>query len=207
MDAIATIMGYVLFVISEILPLLPIPTSGVFHTLVLGIGNAFKSPEKDIELAKSLVGDPSLANVVNTLSTNSQLKGLVDSLVADPSSLNIITHVNNNATLINNINNNPNLLNIVNKLVSDTILTSQINTILNQDPSVIPIVESNLSIISSLNAQIASNLLQLINSPHLSSTINNMVHLSNTDMNNVLNIIDHLNTNPSKITPLLQQVN
>lgn len=207
MDTIATIIGYVLFVISEILPLLPIPTSGVFHTLVLGIGNAFKSPEKDVELAKSLVGDPSLANVVNTLSTNGQLKALVDSLIADPSSLNIVTNVNNNAALINNINKNPNLLNIVNKLISDTSLTSQINMILTQDPTVIPIVENNLSLISSLNAQIANNLLQLINSPHLSSALNNMVHLSNTEMNNVLNIIDHLNSNPAKITQILQHVN
>ena len=67
-DLIPTIIGYVLFGISEILPLINIPTNGILHSLVLGFGNAFKNPEKDIELAQVLVHTkPTYANIVNTI--------------------------------------------------------------------------------------------------------------------------------------------
>ena len=48
---IGSIIGFTLFVISEIIPLLPIPANGIFHSFVIGLQNSFKPPKKpDLEL-------------------------------------------------------------------------------------------------------------------------------------------------------------
>jgi hypothetical protein len=61
-----TIIGYVLFAISEILPLLPIPTNGVFHSLTIGLKNSIKNSNNDIEVAQNVLKQkPDIANIVN----------------------------------------------------------------------------------------------------------------------------------------------
>jgi predicted regulator of amino acid metabolism with ACT domain len=200
----STILGYVLFAASEIFALLPTKSSGFLQTLVLGFGRSFAMPEKDVELAKSVVStDKSFTTTVNMLSTNPQLKTIVDNLIANPKLMSIYSDINNNLDLINAIHNNITLHNVVNHIKDDQALCMSINTILTKNKNVLSIVETNLGIIERLNAQLANNLIQLMNSPHLSSTLNNMVSLNETDFNNVLTILDTINSNPSAISDIL----
>lgn len=50
-----TIIGFTLFAISEIIPLLPIPANGIFHSFLIGLHNSFKNPIKDIESGKKIM--------------------------------------------------------------------------------------------------------------------------------------------------------
>lgn len=50
-----TIIGFTLFAISELIPLLPIPANGIFHSFLIGLHNSFKNPIKDIESGKKLM--------------------------------------------------------------------------------------------------------------------------------------------------------
>jgi len=75
-ENIATIIGYVLFAISEIIPLLPIPANGVFHSFIIGLQNSFKNPHVDLELGQQMTGLQSqnksvdLHDVVNYINKN-----------------------------------------------------------------------------------------------------------------------------------------
>ena len=203
MDA-TTIIGYALFIASEIFAMLPTQSSGFFQTLVLGFGKAFKIPEKDIELAKSVISnDKSCATTVNILSTNPQLKAVVDNIVNNAKVLSIYANVNDNVDLINKIHDNITLHNMINTIKDDNALITSMNTVVQKNPHIMTIVESNLGVIERLNTQLANNLIQLMNSPHLSSTLNNMVTLNETDFNNVLTILDTINSNPSTINDVM----
>lgn len=84
MENTSAIIGYILFAVSEILPLLPIPTSGILHTFIIGTGNAFKAPRKDIELAIQTVQDKEFAQIINALKSNPRLKKTVMNMIRDP---------------------------------------------------------------------------------------------------------------------------
>ena len=105
-NTVATVIGYVLFAVSEILPLVHIPANGILHTFILGFKNAFSSPSKDIELAESLIiTNTSFANIVNTLSTNHQMKTLVESVIQDPELCNHLSLLIKNPNLLNSVMN------------------------------------------------------------------------------------------------------
>ena len=90
---VTIIIGYILFAISEIFPFLPIPASGLLHSLTLGLSNAFINPSQDIEMAQSLVSNTSLASIVNTISTSPQIKTIVTDLINNQSNANNISAV------------------------------------------------------------------------------------------------------------------
>lgn len=50
-----TIIGFTLFAISEIIPLLPIPANGIFHSFFIGLHNSFKNPIKNIETGQKIM--------------------------------------------------------------------------------------------------------------------------------------------------------
>ena len=88
MDSSA-IIGFVLFILSEILPLINIKSNGIFHSLLLGLGNAFKNntliKNKDIELAESLINTKTnYANIINTINTNHQIRDVIEHLLINP---------------------------------------------------------------------------------------------------------------------------
>lgn len=116
-NTVTAIVTGVLFVISEILPLLPIHTSGILHTLILGTSNAFKSNEKDVELAiQTIQREPGsdFVNIINALRTSPKLKKIITNMIADPSKVttNVVSPIDpeplalleSNATLFNAIN-------------------------------------------------------------------------------------------------------
>ena len=89
-ENIAAIIGYVLFAISEIIPLLPIPANGVFHSFIIGLQNSFKNPHVDLELGQQIVG---LQNQNTTKSIN--FHDVVDYINTNPDKLpHVKTYIN-----------------------------------------------------------------------------------------------------------------
>ena len=134
-EVVITIVGYVLFAISEILPLINIPTNGILQSLVIGVGKAFKNPEKDIEMANMLIKNkPEFVNIVNSISTNPQILQIVNSLISNPFDANNVTIIQNNpdiSNVVSMIGNNNQLRNTVVGLASDPNLYNNINMLLN----------------------------------------------------------------------------
>lgn len=102
-ETINTIIGFVLFGISELLPFVDINSNGLFHTLVLGFKSAFDKnlqPSKDIELAKSLVTTKDeYAYLINTIDTNRYIKEILHDLIKNPSTADNIKAVQNSPEL------------------------------------------------------------------------------------------------------------
>lgn len=100
----ATITGWVLFGLSEFLPLINIPTNGIIQTFVLGIGKAFKAPSPGGELAKSLIDtNVSYTNMVNQASMNPGVRQAIETLLNDPVMFQLFQSINGNPELINKV--------------------------------------------------------------------------------------------------------
>lgn len=189
-DLVAAIIGYVLFAISEILPLINVPTNGFLQTLLLGFKDAFKNPEKDIELAQILIhSKPDYANIVNTLSTNHVVQNIVQDLVQNPRNINNITAVQSQtdiASVVSSLRNNPALKNIVVKLVSDPPTYNSICALLSNPTLSDPIIQSllanpsiqaNPSLLDAFKIPgITTNIQQLLQNPQLSDILNTLAN-------------------------------
>lgn len=194
MQTITTIIGYSLFFISELLPLLPIPTNGLFQSIVIGLQNAFRNPSKDIEMAINLVSNKNLtsdfSNIVNTLATNTQLNSTVLNLINNP-------QLANN---INSIQNDPILLSQLPNISSNSQLKHVISTLL-QDPN----LNNNLSF--ALNNPNSKQLLQTLPfvNPQLTNVLNALT--SGPQANSIINLIEKLTTDPTLLQNILNTLN
>lgn len=130
---VATIIGFILFSISELLSLFPINTNGIFHTFVLGFQNSFKNLDNDIEVAKQLLTKkPNIANIINTVATNPVIKECVQNIIDNQHLIPQIQLICKNQefqTLSNGIKNiNPKLINqILNNNYTNNIGSSNNN--------------------------------------------------------------------------------
>ena len=77
-SSVVTIVGYVLFGISELLPLIPIPTNGFLHTVLIGLKNSVKIQKGDVEMGDM---DNSLKNILDMLKNNKDLKDSLNVLI------------------------------------------------------------------------------------------------------------------------------
>ena len=138
MDSLTTIIGYILLVVSEILPLMNIPTNGIIHTFVLGFRDAFMNPTRDVTMAESLIKDePAFAQMINTISSNPQMKTLVDAVICDPVQAQILHSALGNANLKNQIDrlcSNNQLQNIMNGLIQNAEFCNSVSNVL-KDPT------------------------------------------------------------------------
>jgi hypothetical protein len=136
-----SIVGYVLFVVSELLPLLPIHTNGVFHSVLIGLQKSFKQPDKDIELAQRLINkNPSLTNLINTVSTNQPIQNCVQNILDNVNVVPYVQMLCNSPelqTIFHAASTNPMLLNNIKNLI----LTTHQNN-LAQTQSLIPVPTS-----------------------------------------------------------------
>jgi len=143
---ITTIIGYVLFAVSEILPFLPIHANGFFETLILGFKNSFNSKDADIELAQQLISKkPNVANVVNTMSTNPVIHNCFKNILENQNIIPFIETLCKNPelqTLFHSMNSNPVLLNNVKNIVL-TNQTQQLNNTFNTNSNLNPSRSSN----------------------------------------------------------------
>lgn len=119
---IATIIGYALFAVSEIIAVLPIPANGMFHSLVIGLKNSVsKIKSTDIEMATNLIiNKPDMAHIITTLEGNPKLIDSVKTVINNPE---IITNVENiakdkNLQFLNTLlMNNPEIINDIKVII------------------------------------------------------------------------------------------
>jgi hypothetical protein len=123
-DLTTSIIGYILFAISEILPFFPIHTNGVVQSLIMGFKHSFNQHDGEIELAQQLITKkPTVANLINIMSTNKVIHDCVEGILENQ---HIIPHIQmlcNNPELqliFHSLNTNPMLLNSVKNLMLTT---------------------------------------------------------------------------------------
>ena len=91
------IIGYVLFVISEIVAVLPIPANGFLHSFFIGLNNSIKNSNNDIEVAQQLVSTrPNTANLFNKIAINSEFSNTVKKISDNPD---ILPYIENDYNL------------------------------------------------------------------------------------------------------------
>lgn len=142
---IITIIGYSLFVFSELIPLLPIPANGILHSLAIGIKNSFSNqkPNTDIEIANSLIKTkPQLANIVSTLEGNFRLTDSLKILNSKPQLIPYVERLayDKNLQFINTLlTNNPELINEIKVFAINKFSNLQPNT---EQQEILPIPQT-----------------------------------------------------------------
>lgn len=189
---IASIVGFSLFFVSEILPLLPIPTNGIVDTFVRGFSNAFKSRPNDVQMARETVKNPNFANIVNTLSNNSVIKSTVDSIMSNPKLSYVINSVQNNPSLLNQLNiiiSNKGLLDTMNILINDIQLCNSIINVISTNKDLFKNINSNINVIN-----------KITQNPRLNTVLSN---INPQFLPDILNIVEKCNNKPELIKELM----
>jgi hypothetical protein len=138
MVAIETIIGYVLFIVSEFVSLIPIPANGLLHSFTIGFQNSFKNPDINTEMTQSLLqNNPNIATLVNRIANNMHITNSINTLLDKPQVLSQINTISNNNKLqyiITLLNNHPEMINDISNIIEKQILLQSQNNI-NQTPS------------------------------------------------------------------------
>jgi hypothetical protein len=214
------IIGYILFALSEILPLINVPTNGIIQTLLLGLGKAFKPPDKDIELAQKTVVKPEFTKLVNTIESNSQLSEIINHIINNSQYINILSNLINNNQLLNDFTqlaNNNQLQQILNNLINNSQLYNNVFLIMNspeqfdsylQNKHLLNNILTKDYVLESLPFLTKQNtsIIQDINEfPQLVNLVKQIVH--NEHKINILNILNTLLLNPDLISNINDLVN
>jgi hypothetical protein len=156
MVAIETIIGYVLFIVSEFVSLIPIPANGLLHSFTIGFKNSFKNPDINAEMTQSLLKkNPNIATLVNKIANNIHITNSLSTLLEKPQILSQINTISNNNKLqyiITLLNNHPEMINDISNLIEKQILSQNQNNI-NQTLN----LEIPQQIIPNLASNVASN--------------------------------------------------
>ena len=224
-DLLLAIIGYVLFGLSEILPLINFPANGILHTFFVGFANAFKTPEKEMELAqRTLQTKPDFANIINAISTSPSVKSILDGVIQDPQFASNISTVQNSPNLYNQMNiltTSPQIQKILDMTSKDPLLCKNVaNVVTNRDLyNIVRVISTSDHLIDTLNntavlqnltnypdilnnlqyinPHISSNITLLIDNPHLSSTVSELQN--NPDSSRILTVINKIISRPELI--------
>jgi hypothetical protein len=126
-DNIVTILGYSLFALSELLPLLPMPANGFLHSIAIGLKNSFsnKPVSTDIEIAQNLlISRPNMPNIISTLEGNNILINSIKILNDNPqllAQINTLAYDKNLRFINTLLINNPDIINKIKDLIINTI--------------------------------------------------------------------------------------
>jgi hypothetical protein len=114
MTDVTAITGFILFAFSEIIGILPIPSNGILHTVMIGLKDIVKKPNVDLEMARSMIDhNPDISNLITQIASNNNLSETIKQIVNNPM---LITHVNNITTseelqyILHTLYNNPKLV-------------------------------------------------------------------------------------------------
>lgn len=119
----ATIIGFCLFGISELLPFLPVNTNGFLQTFILGFKNSFGNITTDISVAHQFLDyNPQLATIINSVHTNPDIQKCMQNITSNPA---LIPHINTLCT-------NPELQTLMYSLKSDNILMNNVKNMILQ---------------------------------------------------------------------------
>lgn len=171
-ETVATIIGYVLFAISEILPLINIKTNGFLHSFVIGLTSAFKSENKEVQLIQSLVTKhPEIAHTLNILNGNKQIQTIVNKLIEDPFKANNVTVLQEDPeieSLVSTLQLNKHIKTTFTKIITDPELYTSITTLI-QSPELL----KNLLILQH-NQKIHSAVTSMYNDSKLADIVNKL---------------------------------
>ncbi len=138
-ETVTGIIGFVLFSISEILPLINIRTNGLLHSLVLGLKTAFKPEIKEIQLIESIMKtNPNIAKLFNSVTGNKQIMDILTKLVDNPFKANNVTTIQNDDDIDNivaSLQKNPQLKDTFIKIISDSEIYTSVNVLVNSPNS------------------------------------------------------------------------
>lgn len=130
MSSVLEIIGYVLFAVSEIIAVLPIPANGFLHSLSIGLNNSIKNSNNDVEMAQQLVSTkPNIASLFNKMAINSELSNVVNKLTNNPEIIPFIESLSKQPQLqyiMSLLKNNPDIINDVKQLIETNITQNQI---------------------------------------------------------------------------------
>lgn len=168
MEPVAGIVGYVLFILSEILPLINIQTNGFLQTLVLGAGKAFKTPENDnIEL----VVKPEQKKLIKDIEDNSQLKDILSNLSNDKHLSNTFFSIINNKdiqSVLSSLTTNNQLQQILKCLVQDGQFCNNIQLAMSSPGLIEEFIQNKFVIKNILNKKYIFDIIPLLNEDNVS---------------------------------------
>lgn len=170
------IIGYIFFVFSEIIAVLPIPANGFLHSLFIGLNNSIRNSNTDIEIAQQTISSkPSTASLLNKIAVNSELTNVVKKITDNPDILPFVKLLSTQPQLqyiLSLLQNNPDIINDVKQLIETNITQHQIQRqivqqqIIQQRQLIQPLIP-NISIEDQLKIQ-----LQQLNSQTKPQTTN-----------------------------------
>ena len=107
MTTISTYIGFSLFVISELLPFLPIKTNGILQTFISGFNTSCSNPSDDIAMAQQLITNKdNIAGIVNTMGTNKVIQNCFENIISNQHMIPVINNMitSHQMTTINTTN-------------------------------------------------------------------------------------------------------
>jgi len=110
---ITVLVGYLLFGLSELIGVLPIPANGILHSLAVGFQQSIKKPNVDLELANLLLQkNPDITSIINRLAANPQLSEVMSIISDNPDMISYIKSINQSNELkyiVTEFQNNPSM--------------------------------------------------------------------------------------------------
>lgn len=130
MTTLIETIGYICFILSEIVAVLPIPANGFLHSLFIGLNNSIRNSNTDIEMAQQLITTkPNTASLLNKIAINSELSNTVKKITDNPDILPFINLLSAQPQLqyiLSLLQNNPDIINDVKQLIETNITQHQI---------------------------------------------------------------------------------
>jgi hypothetical protein len=130
MSSTMEIIGFILFAVSEIIAVLPIPANGFLHSLSIGLNNSIKNSNTDIEMAQQIVTTkPNIASLFNKIAVNPELSSVIKKISDSPEIIPFIESLSKNPQLqyvLSLLQNNPDIIGDVKQLVETNITQNQI---------------------------------------------------------------------------------
>lgn len=130
MSSTMEIIGFILFAVSEIIAVLPIPANGFLHSLSIGLKNSIKNSNTDIEMAQQIVTTkPNIASLFNKIAVNPELSNAIKKISDSPEIIPFIEALSQNHQLqyvLSLLQNNPDIIGDVKQLVETNITQNQI---------------------------------------------------------------------------------
>lgn len=124
----AVILGYILFGVSELVALLPVPANGLTHSLFIGLRNSLNNPNTDIEIARKILGSkPEVAATVNQVNSIPELQIAMDTLTKFPQLIQQIDILKNNTQIqyvVTILNAHPELVQEAARAIESQLLSS-----------------------------------------------------------------------------------
>ena len=134
MVALETCIGYILFTLSELVSVIPIPANGILHSFTIGLKNSLKNSNTDIEMAQTLINTtPDLSNVVNKISSSPQLIKFIITLLENQHVIpNIDTIIKNSQLqyVITLLNTHPELIDEMKKIIESKLSQQTVTTVI-----------------------------------------------------------------------------